>query len=867
MEVLVLPTSYILRTMKQLAPKSSADDDENAATVAVMSSRNYTAPFTALKERDILLSHYPLVMVYSLPGYGSTSLAVSLITQIEQEFPDRWVCYINLRKASKLMTSELRGAGPREPWTLAELVCTYHNITANDAISKVENFLPTRASKETCKNSTKRAKLDKVPILSEIFLDELDEMNLANLEITLKMLQRVDWKKCQARVWLLLRHHVKPKLDAIFPSTGSDTFPDMVIYELLPLSREQQIMLLFNYWKAGMSKPSQGGDQALKKFVTQFHHELERIMPGFSKTIGVCPFHLLLVPKLYPSSVESFERVYNEDPTFSLNVSTITLFEEFIKGKIEAYLEKIGSERPTPGPVVNDGWKQLEYRRIQRHHIKLAILMYHNNFTGSHLIVEQNMASELEHEMFRVGILCKVNGHVSFFHEMYAEFMVAQFFVDSGRQKNTGMAYLNFFFNNVLFDEKSKNIRQIFDAYLTVQHERRKLKTLAWAKMGHFLIAHYRLSDEKASPGNEINADITTANSVDRLEYEDIQNNGTILHLALIEGHFKIFQLLVESLKQHPVELGKLLKCCVNLELFPRSIFLPCSCLPEKLSVPTLHAVALFAHGTDFLEKIFPKICLALGQNFVKEYFQEGRWTPLHFAAMTSNWQFMKIVLSPNKKLGIRHTNIKNSSGQMPLHLALNRTWYFTLRIVDHPHPPLGAWGPSSSSSSILVKAVAAVPKASTGGTDASNGKSSSRPKSPEFVLKPTGIMGFEGIEREFDERWGQKNNTLTGHLKALEQLLGNKGNPNVPLTANGMTPLHLASTLGSGPVITFLLGKGADPELKDASGNTAIRIAAKFGNVDGLEEFRKHSKRDDCASIADLLGNGPSSSNFCSIC
>lgn len=922
-EVLTLPSTYVPRRLKFLIPKSphsptststacsSSTSSSSSSQQGTSSSTRYASTpdyyddpslYTTLQEKEVLNSpqSFHFSCVYALPAFGSTCLMVSLIVQIQQDHPDRWVSYMDLRKVARFIEQiAAKGDVDVESWNLATLTSAYNKITSPLALKQIEEFftgLVDGVVDTECQE-----------IKAELFLDELDEVSLKTQDILLKIISRqVSSPKSKARVWLCSRHHLKPKLERYFPQAN--------VYELLPLLRNEQIDLLANYWK--LSHCPNVADSKLKNFASGLHDQMEKLIPNFYKTIGACPSHLLQLPDFFTHLVTKLEDL-TENHFSTVEVSVAKVFEKFMLTKLDAYLDKISCEQPTLA-MSSLQFREKELRKLERLHVKAIISSYPKfKCDAKILFATTGNQAEQAHELYRVGICYEVNGEMRFIHQMYAEFLLAQYFVDSGRLKNTSNLYISFFLNNILFDDECKGTRKFFDAYLLIQQkERNKIRdVMVWNRLRCFLIKHYRLNAEaEASTASSENddgddkAEEKNGNNEERnpkLTYNDIKNNGSIVHLCIMEGHLKIFNMILNSFKGYPNELKKLLSITVPLEIYNENPFAK----PDSTFNPEIHVVspfqmlAMFGFGAECMEKSIAMWFHCFGTEYMMKYFEDGTWTVLHYAAMNSNCHFLHGLFAKDPKWIEFPVNHRNPEGQQPIHMVLTKCWYYSIKIKDHPHPDFKEFTALSSSSALssLAKAKAieeainavsapclvpctapAVTSSSTAMTGELSavvvvhapskrrqlGKKSAAPPttSKEKCSRPIkkacrrrssqnqvvkvfkDIWCFEGIDKHFLADWDfypedMECSPLRPHLLTFKLLLENGADVNAQEDVDEKTVLHQASVLESVKIVEYLLSQRADINLRDDLGKTPVQYAALHENMNVLEVLSADDK------------------------
>lgn len=809
-------------------------------------------------------------------------------------------------------------------WTLSGLISGYNKITSSSDLQMVRSFFISSQDLLDPKDPNSKPK-----VLADIFMDELDEISPKMQELILRIIARdMPWKKCQTRLWISVKSHQKARLETLFA--------DANVYELTPLTRSEQIYLITKFFRTKEGACcSTVPESKLKRFVEGIHDQIEKLLPNFYSTIGTCPGDLLQVSDFFAHLVshlkgESTQVVYD-----TLGVSLVKIMEKLVKGKFEIYVDKVSFEQAALA-MSSVQFRDNQFRKLERIHVKAVIASYPHFKADTKTVFTGNANhQEQAHELYRVGICYEHNGEVRFVHKMYGEFIMAQYYVDSGRLKNASNSFISFFLNNILFDEECKNMRKFFDAYLTVQQqERRKIREImVWTRLRCFLTRHYRLNDEVCSSISSEDDDVHSTTGTEGKErsphgtFEDIKSNGSVIHIAIIEGHFKILQMIIDCFKGFSNELRRLLSMTVELEIFKDTPFtgnpfdLTIKATPEQHTVDAFQMLALYGYGSKYMEKFIVNWYHYFGASHMAKYYAQGSWTVVHYSAMNSNCHFLHALLAGEHKWegASEAVNYLNTDGLMPIHLVLAKTWYYSVRIKDHPHPGYKACSAvayftssaknknagikdakesASTTTTCTIKeepiteAYASSSTLPTSTATKRKGGSAAKAQPPRKTCKTVAVRKpirrqsqshvmrvwkdiwcFEGIDKEFVLEWDDypddvPANPLQPHIKTISLLLENGADVNRPDEVEAKTILHQAAEHESIKIIRFLLQKGADANIKDDFGKTPPDYAVMSGNMDVLEAImgKLEAEGSDNSSGEGASSPGESDSNSCTI-
>ncbi|CAL8142605.1 unnamed protein product [Orchesella dallaii] len=782
-DLLLLPSYYMPRTFKKLALLDQIKSER------------------LVRESEILaLPHRSPVFFLGLSGGGLTTLLTSFVAQTQVCYPTRWCGFMNLRKVSQLLVDH-----PNEVWTLPKLLLVYSEIKEESQISEINECFA------TAENDVKRQ--------GELFLDGLDLVIPNKLADLIKIIKGVDWGKCGMRVWITSQTYLKLQIEVDFAE-----IPTTTIYYMIPFTREQQLNYFYRSFKDDVGQQARVPDFVLKKLVTDLYVNLEMIIPNFEKTLGATPFTCLTLLKAFAKVPEMF----TNDPNFPglvrcyINFKMVIKLMEFLVGAKREQFVKYCNISSSPN-APDSSQIERDSNKFDRMHLKLAIATY-PDFKCTYKKAFFLKDKSFQQDLHAGGIVIEKDGKIQFIHKMYAEFILAQFFVNCGRLKNSGPPNVTFFLNKILFEEEAKQTRNFFDGYLTLQQERGILKKIiAWIRLKHFLMQHYYLHETLE----------------DVAKYNEIKNNGSILHQLIVEGHGATVHMILCSMKGMGQAFRKLLEITVNCEIFFENPFSPNNWKPEVHNVTAFHLLALFGQG-DTLKQTTGFFQTILGPVKLRQLLNDGKYTLLHYAAMSSNYEFLETIFAK----GRLRSDGRTPSGKLPLNFIVTEQIFYSHKIKDLPPPrqiftcpslPLNST-PSSSRSRTSSRTVLTVTRQDDGNEN-----------------RFRNFWNFHGFKKNFQDCYNlpleDKNHPLRSHILTLEHLIANGGNVNGQAVEDGSTVLHDAVRKGCKTIVHYLLVHEADPNLKDKWGRTPAHHAALRGRKDILNlllEYGANSEEKD---------------------
>lgn len=82
-------------------------------------------------------------------------------------------------------------------------------------------------------------------------------------------------------------------------------------------------------------------------------------------------------------------------------------------------------------------------------------------------------------------------------------------------------------------------------------------------------------------------------------------------------------------------------------------------------------------------------------------------------------------------------------------------------------------------------------------------------------------------------------------HSEVVRAWLDAGGNPDLPVNRHGLTPLMHAARAGNLEIVKLLVEAGADINLRDEEGGTALSIAGEEGNLEVYEYLRERASEE----------------------
>jgi hypothetical protein len=451
------------------------------------SSHTYTAD-----DLDKLLEQTQqqrVILISDTAGMGKSTVLTHLSEQIKKNFPTKWVARINLNDHTDAL-KELNNKPIEEEKAI-------HFVS--EKLLKLKPGLEMEFFKQCCEQKQK--------VRVVIMLDGFDEISPFYKKTVIDLLQALRQTAVE-QLWVTTRPHLKEDLE--------DKLQQLP-YTLEPFSEENKVEFLTKFWSlkgwfTDVVMREEEGKSKLENYAKKLCKNVGQSISDKDKHFTGIPLQCRMLAEVFDEEVKNFYESKDSvsDVTFKLDL--LGLYEKFIKKKFDIYQEE--KKKVSLDNVIVKEERGSDLKNIKKNHQlpALKVLLNEEQVTSFGIDCDHTFPDE---KLTRMGMVELNEGKIRFIHRTFAEFSVADFFIDQLSKGNKAYPQVqDCLFKDIFLKAEYRVVRAFIDGFLS-----RCLPS-------EEVLKHY---------GNRI---------------RDVVEDGVqILYHAAVEDHVNIIRFLLECLQ------------------------------------------------------------------------------------------------------------------------------------------------------------------------------------------------------------------------------------------------------------------------------------------------------------------------------
>jgi ankyrin repeat protein len=386
--------------------------------------------------------HQGVMLISDTAGMGKSTILTHLSKQIKQNFPAKWVVRIGLNDHTDAL-SALQGE---------ELSKEKSIDFISEKLLKLKPGLQVNLFKQFCEQK------QKVGIV--IMIDGFDEICPFYKETVIDLLQALRQTAVE-QLWVTTRPHQREYLEDKLQQLS---------YTLEPFSEENQVEFLSTFWclkkwftEAGNEKEEEGKTK-LEMYAKELIRKLFQSISD--KHFTGIPLQCRMLAEAFVKEAREFFTSAKSMPDLTFELDLLGLYNRFIEMKYEIFVKEKGRISTTNMTTIEAG-RQLVKNILQDHQI-LALKILFPEEQLAHLKIDSQCTSS-EEDLTRTGIVQISNeGKLHFIHRAFAEYFVADFFVNHlSKGSNITKEIQDFLLLKIFRDTEYRLIRVFVDGFLS----------------------------------------------------------------------------------------------------------------------------------------------------------------------------------------------------------------------------------------------------------------------------------------------------------------------------------------------------------------------------------------------------------------
>jgi hypothetical protein len=295
-----------------------------------------------------------------------------------------------------------------------------------------------------------------------IMLDGFDEISPHYKQTVLALLQALRQTAVE-QLWITTR----PQLGEVLEKKKQQ-----LSYTLEPFSEENQVEFLKKFWcqNDGFSEVGSGAKEEFKaKLEICAKHLIRKLSQSISdrdKRFTGIPLQCRMLAEAFDKEVKTFRHSSEFVPELPHKLGLLGLCERFIERKYEIYLQEKG-KISTTNVCSKEARKKLVKKITIDHQILALKVLFGEEKVA--LLHTKNKCTSFDENLARTGMVqISKEGKLYFIHRTFAEFYVADYFVEELKKKtNISQQILDLLLEKMFLEKQYSVIRGFIDGMLS----------------------------------------------------------------------------------------------------------------------------------------------------------------------------------------------------------------------------------------------------------------------------------------------------------------------------------------------------------------------------------------------------------------
>ena len=353
--------------------------------------------------------HQRVMLISDTAGMGKSIVLTHLSKQIKQKFPVKWVMRIDLNDHVDALK------------TLKEVQIDKEKVIEflSEKVLKLGDDLEVELFKQCCEQQENGRII--------IMLDSFDEISPFYKKSVIDLLQALMQTGVE-QLWVTTRPHLKENLEDELQQLS---------YILEPFSEENKMEFLSKFWGLKEWFTVEGntveeGKSNLKMYAKELCKKLGKSINDKDRDFTGIPLQCRLLAEAFDDEVKTFHLSPNSASDLTFKLDLLGVYEKFFERKYDIY--ELENCKDQVNIMAVKERRERDLKCIREDHQLLALKALLTEEQVESFEIDSYCVSKNE-EVARIGIVELNNeGKMRFIHRTFAEFFVAEFFVNKLRK-------------------------------------------------------------------------------------------------------------------------------------------------------------------------------------------------------------------------------------------------------------------------------------------------------------------------------------------------------------------------------------------------------------------------------------------------